>query len=144
MIINPKTIHMKRVDPHAVLPTRAHADDAGMDLYGLENATLEPQKGKILRTGIAMAIPTGFVGMVADRSSMAKKGIKSAGGIIDAGYRGEVHIVLWNLSTEPVELKAGDRIAQLIIFPVATPQIHEVTDLDETTRGTKGFGSTGK
>ena len=140
----PSSINILRLSPNATLPTRAHPDDAGMDLYGLEDAIIEPGMGKMLRTGIAMALPVGFVGMVADRSSMAKKGIKSAGGIIDAGYRGEIHIVLWNISREPVQLKAGERIAQLLILPIATPAVVEVASLDETARGAKGFGSSGK
>ena len=134
-----------KVSPHATLPTRAHPDDAGLDLYGLEDVTLLPGQGKVTRTGIAIALPQGCVGLVADRSSMAKKGVKTAGGVIDAGYRGEIHIVLWNISTETVHLKSGERIAQLLILPVATPAVHEVKEFDhETQRGAKGFGSSGK
>lgn len=140
----PERIQILRLSPEATLPTRAHVDDAGMDLYNLEEASIAPQAGKVLRTGIAMAIPQGFVGLVADRSSMAKKGLKIAGGIIDAGYRGEVHIVLWNIGTEGVELKRGDRIAQMMVIPVATPAVVEVKELDQTARGVKGFGSSGK
>ncbi len=130
--------------PDATLPTRAHADDAGMDLYGLEDAILAPGEGKLLRTGIAMAIEPGFVGMIADRSSMAKKGVKTAGGIIDAGYRGEVQVVLWNISRSEVRVTRGDRIAQMLLLPIATPAVREVSSLDETTRGTGGFGSSGR
>jgi dUTP pyrophosphatase len=140
----PASISIMRLSDEAVLPTRAHPGDAGMDLYGLEDTTIEPGQGKMLRTGIAMAIPQGFVGLVSDRSSMAKRGIKSAGGVIDAGYRGEVHIVLWNISRETAQLKKGERIAQLLILPIATPAVKEVSSLDETSRGTKGVGSSGK
>jgi dUTP pyrophosphatase len=136
-------IDILRVSPEAVLPTRAHADDAGLDLYCLEDVMLAPQTGKVTRTGIALAIPKGHVGMVADRSSMAKKGVKTAGGIIDAGYRGEVHIVLWNLSTQETRINRGERIAQLLIVPIQTPAVREVESLDETARGAKGFGSSG-
>lgn len=135
---------VKRLDPEAVLPKRAHADDAGLDLYSLEDTTLEPGQGKAVRTGIAIALPVGYVGMVADRSSMAKKGVKSAGGVIDAGYRGEIHIVLWNISREVAHLKRHERIAQLLILPIATPAVRESADLGETARGAQGFGSTGK
>src|SRR4051794_5799268 len=103
-------INIMLLSPDAVLPTRAHPDDAGMDLYGLEDFMLKPGEGKVTRTGIAMAIPIGFVGMVADRSSMAKRGLKSAGGVIDAGYRGEIHIVLWNISGSEVSVARGERI----------------------------------
>ncbi len=137
-------IEILRVSSEAKLPTRAHPDDAGLDLYNLEDVLLESGHGKVVKTGIALAIPAGHVGMVADRSSLAKKGIKSAGGVIDAGYRGEVHIVLWNLSREAVQLKSGERIAQLLILPIATPAVKEVQSLDETQRGKNGFGSTGR
>lgn len=145
-----KTIHridhinVKRVSQEAVLPTRAHPDDAGMDLYSLEDVLLEPGQGKVTKTGIALALPEGYVGLVADRSSMAKRGVKTAGGIIDAGYRGEIHIVLWNIGNEPVQLKRHERIAQLLIIPIATPAIVEVQELDQTARGEKGFGSSGR
>lgn len=136
-------LNIKRMDPKAVLPTRTHLDDAGLDLYALEDGEIAPMQGFVARTGISMALPPGTVGMVADRSSMAKKGFKTAGGIIDAGYRGEIHIVLRNLTNEVLRFGKGERIAQLIIYPILTPAVNEVTDLDQTGRGTKGFGSSG-
>ena len=142
--VHPETIAIRRVSPDAVLPTRAHPNDAGMDLYSLEDILLEPNQGKVSRTGIAVAVPEGYVGLVADRSSLAKRGVKTAGGVIDAGYRGEVHIVLWNISGEGISLKRGERIAQLLLIPVATPAVLEVETHDETARGVKGFGSSGK
>jgi dUTP pyrophosphatase len=137
-------IEVLKVSSEATLPTRAHPEDAGMDMYSLEDVILEPSQGKVTKTGIAMAIPQGFVGMVADRSSLAKRGVKTAGGIIDAGYRGEIMICLWNISGEPIQLKRGERIAQLLILPIATPAVVEVAKLDDTQRGVGGFGSTGK
>jgi dUTP pyrophosphatase len=140
-----KQLEILKMAPSATLPIRAHSDDAGLDLFGLEEVTLSPREGKVTRTGIAIALPKGYVGLVADRSSMAKKGIKTAGGVIDAGYRGEIHIVLWNISSEIVTLKAGERIAQLLIIPIVTPAVKEVSEFDhETARGAKGFGSSGK
>jgi dUTP pyrophosphatase len=136
-------LNVKKVDPRAVLPTRAHADDAGLDLYALEDGEIGPMQGYVARTGIAMALPPATVGMVADRSSMAKKGFKTAGGIIDAGYRGEIHIVLRNLTQDVLRFAQGERIAQLIIYPILTPAVREVSDLDQTHRGVKGFGSSG-
>jgi dUTP pyrophosphatase len=115
-----------------------------MDIYCLEDVILPPQQGKVTRTGIALAIPKGFVGQIADRSSMAKKGVKTAGGIIDAGYRGEIHVVLWNISGQEIRIAHGERIAQILIIPIATPAVVEVKQLDETARGTKGFGSSGR
>jgi len=139
-----ESLSVKKTDPKAILPTRAHPDDAGMDLYALEDVVIGPGHGVMASTGIAMAIPEHYVGMVADRSSLAKRGLKTAGGIIDAGYRGEVKIILRNLTLEEVILKAGERIAQLLIVPVATPAVREVPDLGASTRGEGGFGSTGR
>jgi dUTP pyrophosphatase len=133
-----------KLDPKATLPTRAHHDDAGLDLYALEGATLAPGEGGLVRTGVASAIPAGHVGLVADRSSLAKRGLKTAGGVIDAGYRGELGVVLWNISGKPQSLAAGERVAQLLIVPIATPAPLEVKSLNETARGTGGFGSTGR
>ena len=133
-----------KLDARAVLPTRAHHDDAGLDLYALEDIRLEPGKGCVARTGVAVALAPGHVGLVADRSSLAKRGLKTAGGVIDAGYRGELGIVLWNLSTEPQTVAARERLAQLLIVPVATPAVREAPSLDGTARGAKGFGSTGR
>jgi dUTP pyrophosphatase len=82
--------------------------------------------------------------MIADRSSMAKKGLKTAGGIIDAGYRGEIQVVLWNLSREEALVKKGERLAQMLILPIATPAVLEVKELGQTSRGEGGFGSTGR
>src|ERR1700733_15373798 len=101
-------INIHRFSPDATLPTRAHPGDAGLDLYSLEDVTLPAGQGKVTKTGIGVALQPGFVGLVADRSSLAKRGIKTAGGVIDAGYRGEIHIVLWNISGEPIQLKRGE------------------------------------
>jgi dUTP pyrophosphatase len=135
---------LRRLEREAVLPTRAHHDDAGLDLYGLEDAVVAPGAGAVLRTGVAVAVPAGHVGLVCDRSSMAKRGLKTAGGVIDAGYRGEVGVVVWNLSREAQAVKKGERIAQLLVIPIATPAPVETEDLGGTVRGAGGFGSTGR
>ena len=140
----PQTLKCMKMAGDAILPVRAHPDDAGLDLYGIEDFDLQPGQGKVTRTGIAFELPPGHVGLVADRSSMAKRGIKTSGGVIDAGYRGEVHIVLWNISAEVAHVKKGERIAQLLILPIATPQPMEAVELGVSERGAKGFGSTGK
>lgn len=139
-----ETIPVRKLTPDAVLPTRSHPNDAGLDLYAVEDVILPPGAGRTIKTGIAMALPTGFVGMIADRSSLAKKGIKIAGGIVDAGYRGEVMVVVWNIGGAEIRLQRGERIAQMMIIPIATPPVREVHVLDETSRGSSGFGSTGK
>lgn len=144
MSLHPSQVEILKVHPEAVLPTRAYPNDAGMDIYCLEDVILTPAQGKVTRTGIALAIPNGYVGMVADRSSMAKRGVKTAGGVIDSGYRGEVHVVLWNISGQEIRINRGERIAQMLILPIATPAVQEVSALGETARGTQGFGSSGK
>jgi dUTP pyrophosphatase len=141
-------LYIERVSEAAVLPTRAHAGDAGLDLYALESFSLAPQEGRVCRTGIAVALQPGTVGMICDRSSMAKRGVKIAGGIVDAGYRGEIHVVLWNLSQAQVEVQAGDRVAQMLVVPIQTPAPRAVPSLTEvggpTSRGANGFGSSGR
>jgi dUTP pyrophosphatase len=139
-----ESLPVRKMHPNATLPTRAHEDDAGLDLYAFEDFTIPSGKGLMVRSGVAMAITKGYVGLVADRSSMAKKGIKTAGGVIDAGYRGEIHVIFWNMSEQDYTVKQGERIAQILIMPIATPKVREVAELDETARGEKGFGSTGR
>jgi dUTP pyrophosphatase len=139
-----RELPVQKLESQATLPTRAHHDDAGLDLYALEDSALLPGHGAVIATGVAVALPAGHVGLVCDRSSMAKRGLKTAGGVIDAGYRGPLGVVLWNISARPQEIKKGERIAQLLIVPVATPAVREVPSLDDTARGAKGFGSTGR
>jgi dUTP pyrophosphatase len=134
----------KKLDSRAHLPTRAHPDDAGLDLYGIETVEFLPGQGRVLRTGIALELPVGSVGIIKDRSSLGKKGLMVAGGVVDAGYRGEIQVILWNGSNERIILYAGERIAQLLILPILTPTPVEVTELSDTVRGTGGFGSTGR
>ena len=138
------SLPIRRLSAEAVLPTRAHADDAGLDLYGLEDVVVDPGAGAVLRTGVAVAVPAGHVGLVCDRSSLAKRGLKTAGGVIDAGYRGEIGVVVWNLSPEPQSVKKGERVAQMLVIPIATPAPEETEDLGATARGAGGFGSTGR
>jgi dUTP pyrophosphatase len=135
---------VRRLDPAAILPTRAHHDDAGLDLYALEDSVVPPGEGRLLRTGVAVAVPAGHVGLVCDRSSLARRGLKTAGGVIDAGYRGELGVVVWNISPEPQPVKKGERCAQLLVIPIATPAPVETDDLGDTHRGAGGFGSTGR
>jgi dUTP pyrophosphatase len=135
---------IRRLEPAAILPTRAHPDDAGLDLYALEDTLVPPGEGRLLRTGVAVAVPAGHVGLVCDRSSLARRGLKTAGGVIDAGYRGELGVVVWNISPEPQPVKKGERCAQLLVIPIATPAPVESQDLGDTVRGLGGFGSTGR
>ena len=133
----------------ATLPTYGSEYSAGADLYACleEPVTIEPGKTVFLPTGLSMALPKGYVGLVYARSGLAcKQGLAPANkvGVIDSDYRGEFMIALHNHSTEPRVVEHGDRIAQLVVTPVIQPDYYEADTLDETSRGTGGFGSTGK
>ena len=137
-------LSVQKLHMNAVLPTFAHDSDAGMDLYCCEEITLAPESRLQVKTGIAIAIPVGYVGLVWDKSGLShKSGLKILGGVIDAGYRGEVLIGLVNLGQESHTFKVGDKVAQLLIQKVEHPEIVEVLSLEETERGEGGFGSTG-
>ncbi|MCI6205403.1 MAG: dUTP diphosphatase [Corynebacterium glucuronolyticum] len=138
---------IKRLDPDLPLPQRAHADDAGIDLHSAENITLQPGERALVSTGIAMAIETGYVGLIHPRSGLAaKKGLSivNTPGTIDSGYRGEIKVCLVNTDrSEAIDIVRGDRIAQLLIQKIELPVVVEVDELDETERGEGGYGSTG-
>jgi dUTP pyrophosphatase len=137
-------IEVKKLHPQAILPSRAHYDDAGLDLCLLHDLTLAPGEKIAAETGITLAIPTGHVGLVWDKSSIPfKYDIKTMGGVIDAQYRGEVKVLLINLGKETISLEAGSKIAQLLIQKVELSEVQEVDELTETVRGEAGFGSTG-
>lgn len=137
-------IKIKKLSATAIIPKYIREGDAAMDLYADETKILAPNTRTIVKTGIAMAIPQGHVGLIWDRSGMAiKQGIKSMGGVIDANYRGEIGVILHNLSQETLTIEPGMRIAQMIIQEVHQKQLIEVKELDETVRGENAFGSTG-
>lgn len=138
-------LRVKRLHPDAVIPQYKHPGDAGMDLSSVEAVTVEPGEIVAVHTGLAFAIPSGYVGLVHPRSGLASRGltVANAPGTIDAGYRGEVKVLLVNLGKEPFEVAQGDRIAQLVIQEVAFLPLTETASLDDTSRGAGGFGSTG-
>lgn len=139
-----KTIQVYRLNERATLPTRAHSTDAALDLYALEDIAIPLGSTCLVKTGIAANIQPGYVGLLRERSSIGKRGFKVAGGVIDAGYSGDISVLLMNVShKEPYQVKAGDRIAQLLIVPIATPEVEEVFELWSSERGHKGFGSSG-
>ncbi len=137
-------IFAKKLYPEAKLPNFAHPGDAGMDLYSVAELTLKPGERVSVPTGIAMALPEGYVALVWDKSGVSHKfGVKVLGGVIDSGYRGEYLVGLVNLGQESFEIKVGQKIAQLLIQKVEHPEVEEVAELDETSRGDGRFGSTG-
>ena len=141
------TLRVRLLDPGLPLPTRAHPDDAGIDLVARTSITLPPGARAVVPTGIAVAIPSGHVGLLCARSGLAARfglGVVNGPGVVDAGYRGEVSVVLVNhdLRDEAV-IERGQRIAQLVVVPVVVSGLEFVEDLGVTARGTAGFGSTG-
>ena len=137
-----------RLTEAALAPTRATEGDAGYDLHAAEQATLQPGARASVGTGIAVAIPDGHAGLVLPRSGLAHRhgiALVNAPGLIDAGYRGEVRVLLLNTDpAEPFEIQTGDRIAQLVIVRHEAPRLEEVDELADSPRGQSGFGSTGR
>ena len=139
-------LKVKKLVPEAVLPFRASEGAVGYDLVTMEAVTLPPGGSHLLGTGLSMAIPIGYYGRIASRSSLAcKYHVHVGAGVVDPDYRGEVKILLYNLGTEPFHVSRGDKVAQLIIEKVSLPTIVDVglLELPSTVRGTSGFGSTG-
>ncbi|HWV26666.1 MAG TPA: dUTP diphosphatase [Aeromicrobium sp.] len=140
-------IAIRRIDPDLPLPSYAHPGDAGADLVSAIDLTLAPGERALVPTGVAMALPAGFAAFVHPRSGLALKhglSIVNAPGTIDAGYRGEIKVLLINHDPhQAVEIRRGDRIAQLVVQRVETVAFTEVDHLDETARGDGGYGSTG-
>lgn len=146
MDIDEVELRVRRLDPGVPLPAYAHAGDAGLDLTAAEELTLAAGEHGAVRTGLAIAVPPGWVGLVHPRSGLARRHgltVTNAPGTIDAGYRGEVTVLLVNLGADEVVIQRGDRIAQLLLQRVGQAQVVEVEDLDDTARGSGGFGSTG-
>ena len=130
------------VDEGANIPTRAHKNDAGLDLYATKSGWILPKSRRVFGTGLHAEIPTGFVGMLTSKSGLMLKGITSRG-TIDQGYTGEIKAVLYNHSWVPVRIKKGQKITQLVLMRIAIPVLDFVEKLGETERADGGFGSTG-
>ncbi len=140
-------LDVRRLDPDLALPGYAHPGDAGLDLYAADTTTLQPGERALVPCGIVVAVPEGHVGLVHPRSGLAVDHgltVLNAPGTIDAGYRGELKVLLINLGQDAVEIQHGQRIAQLLMLPVALVDVREVDRLDTTARGSGGFGSTGR
>ncbi|MEU5840505.1 dUTP diphosphatase [Rhodococcus sp. NPDC047139] len=140
-------IPLRRLDPELPVPTRAHPGDAGVDLCTSVDLILRPGERALVGTGIAVALPEGTVGLIHPRSGLAAKfglSVVNTPGTVDAGYRGEIKVCLINHDTEhAVELRRGDRIAQLLVQRVELVDFVEVDELDDTARGSGGYGSSG-
>ena len=140
------TLKFKRIHPDAVLPAYAHPSDAGMDVRSVDELVIPPGKRALVHTGLVMLLPPLYEAQVRPRSGLALKSgvtVLNAPGTIDAGYRGEVGVILINLGEAPFAVHKGDKIAQLVIAPVTQPIVEETELVDETDRGAGGFGSTG-
>jgi len=136
-------LKVKRIHKEAKLPSYSHQGDAGLDVFSVVDYTLKSQEVMAIPTGIQMAVPGGYVGLVWDKSGLSLKGVHRLAGVIDSGYRGEVKVVIVNLSQQPFVIKKGMKIAQVLIQPVSEVKVIEADELEETPRGAKGFGSTG-
>lgn len=137
----------KRIHPDASMPAYAHPDDAGMDVRSVDDLVIRPGGRALVHTGLVMRLPPGYEAQVRPRSGLALKSgvtVLNAPGTIDAGYRGEVGVILANFGDADFRVRKGDRIAQLVIAPVTAARIIESFEVDETDRGVGGFGSTGK
>ena len=140
------TLRFQKVHPDAVLPSYAHPSDAGMDLRSVDDLTLAPGQRALVHTGLVMLLPPLYEAQVRPRSGLALKNgvtVLNTPGTIDSGYRGEVGVILINLGQAAFDVRKGDKIAQMVIAPVTQPNIEETDVVDETDRGSGGFGSTG-
>jgi dUTP pyrophosphatase len=130
------------LDPGAKMPTRGHETDAGVDLCATKSGWIFPKSRKVFGTGFHASIPAGFVGLLTSKSGMMSKGITSRG-TIDSGYTGEIRAVLFNHSWKFIRIKQNQKITQLVLLPIITPELDLVDGLEDTERGNGGFGSTG-
>ncbi len=138
-------LKIKKLHPDAKIPSYAHEGDAGMDLYALERVEIAPMQRVQVRTGIATEFPSGYVGLFWDKSGLSHKhGLKTLGGVLDAGYRGELLVGVVNLSNETYVLEKHHKVCQMLLQPVIFPEVAETTELSDSARGEGGFGSTGK
>ena len=134
---------VKKLDPRAKLPLRAHPTDSGADLFALEHTVLPAHTVVKVRTGIAVELPENTSGIIWGKSSVESKGIKAMAGLVDAPYRGELLVCMYNLNDTDFVFEAGQKVAQLVVLPTLYPAFVEAEELSGTARGSGGFGSTG-
>ena len=140
------TVKFRTIDPAAILPSYAHPGDAGMDIRSVEDLTIAPGERALVHTGLVMVLPPGYEAQVRPRSGLALKNgitVLNSPGTIDEGYRGEVGVILANFGKEPFKVEKGSKIAQVVVAPCTRAEIVATDDIDDTERGTGGFGSTG-
>lgn len=148
---NDATIKVKKLTSTATIPTKSRKTDAGYDLYADEDIAIYPEDTKLISTGIAFAIPDGYAGLIWDRSGLGTKGVHRHAGVVDSSYRGEVKVALYNARAGHIDftdnmyfISRGDRIAQILFQKVPHFDLVETEELDETDRGSSGFGSSGR
>jgi len=137
-------LKVKKIHRDAKLPVYQHKGDAGMDVFSCVDCVLDVGETKPVPSGIKLAVPEGFVGLIWDKSGISLKGVHRLAGVVDSGYRGEVRVVMANLGKEPFIIEKGMKIAQLLSQSVETVDVIETEELEDTSRGEGGFGSTGK
>lgn len=137
-------IKIKKIKEGAKLPSYAHPGDVGMDVYAMEEVTIQPGEHYRFYHGFALEVPEGYGVFVKDKSSISKAGLHTMGGIFDAGFRGEYNTHLVNLSNEPYTIEVGDKVSQLVVMQIPRAELVEVEELSESARGEGQFGSTGK
>jgi dUTP pyrophosphatase len=137
-------LKVKKIHKDAKLPCYGHVGDAGLDLFSVMECVLKGGEARAISTGIQVAIPDGYVGLIWDKSGISLKNVHRLAGVVDAGYRGEIKVVMTNLSTEAFPIEKGMKIAQMLIQPVIKVKVVDSEVLDDTSRGENGFGNTGK
>lgn len=137
-------IKVKKLKENSKIPKRHHPGDVGFDLYSMEEYTIAPGERHYFYHGFALEFPEGYAGIIKDKSSISKAGLHAMGGVFDAGFRGEYNTLLVNLSNEPYTIEEGDKVSQLVIFPVVLGEMKEVDELSDSSRGSGQFGSTGR
>jgi len=137
-------VKIQKIDPEIKIPSYAHAGDAGMDLYAAKDTIIKQGERKVVATGIKMEIPAGYVGLIWDKSGLASmNGLKIMGGVIDSSYRGEVGVVIINLGDQEYRVEKNTKIAQMLVQRIENVEIEEVNNLENSSRGEGGFGSSG-
>ncbi len=140
-------VKVRKVHPKAQLPKFSHPGSRGdlaADLFSVQNVEIGANDVCQVRTGIALELPRGYGALVHDRSGLATKGLTTLGGVIDSGYRGEIQVIIANIGRQPAEIKEGDRICQMRLVKLLQAEFVETDQLNDTRRGSKGFGSTGR